>query len=65
MKRCGNFLRHIGKNIKGMNVQGMCVYQEKEEERKRKTKFKTLRKIITMVKRGLRECEVSCYGLCG
>jgi hypothetical protein len=26
IKRCGNFIRHIEKNIKGMDVQGMCVY---------------------------------------
>jgi len=40
MKRGGNFIRHIEKNIKGMNMQGMYVYQDKEEERRKKNEIK-------------------------
>jgi hypothetical protein len=40
MKWGGNFIRHIEKNIKGMNMQGMCVYQEKEEERRKENEIK-------------------------
>jgi hypothetical protein len=41
MKRGGNCIRHIEKNIKGMNMQGMCVYQDKEEERRKENEIKS------------------------
>jgi hypothetical protein len=36
----GNFIRNIEKNVKGMHMQGMCVYQDKDEERRKENEIK-------------------------
>jgi hypothetical protein len=40
MKRGGNFIWHIEKNVKEINMKGIYVYQEKEEERRKENKIK-------------------------
>jgi hypothetical protein len=65
MKRDGNFIRHIEKNIRGINMQVMCVCIKKKKKEGKKIKLKAISKVITIMKRGLRGGEVSCYGLWG
>lgn len=38
MKSGEKLIRYIEKNIKGMSMQGMCVYEDKEEERRKERK---------------------------
>jgi len=40
MKRDGKLMRYSEKNIKGMSMQGMCVYEDKEKERKKENEIK-------------------------
>jgi hypothetical protein len=39
MKRGRNFVRHIEKNKKGMSMQEICLYQDKEEERRKENEI--------------------------
>lgn len=40
VKRGGKLIRYMKKNIKGMSMQGMCVYEDKEEERRKENEIK-------------------------
>jgi len=39
-RRDGKLIRYIEKNVKGMSMQRMCVYEDKEEERRKENEIK-------------------------